>query len=257
MQDDLKAIIGACVRDEHRSVALFGSYAKGEGYLLEGKPVNDLDLVVVDAKERQKARFTAITTSVPLDIIYITSQELEQMPPTQMWWEISYANQLISGEPLNLPKWSPWVIPYWDAIESLNKRIVSLIIGKHEMMKDNPDWLKVRTQIGKMIIALGDAVLIKRGQFDHRYAVRSHMLMYDDIGNLYRLAVSWKLLDWPETDPDQLWSIWGDVKQRTQDYITHNQIKVVNMDALLEVTENTTQEEVATIIKYLGGEKWL
>jgi predicted nucleotidyltransferase len=257
MKDDLKKIIDAALPKGFKTLALFGSYAKGEGYLLNGHPVNDLDLLLVDSTPEQETRFRGITASVPLEFLLISSQELAKVAPTQMWWEISYANQLILGDPLNLPKWNQWEIPYWDAVQSLNKRVVSLIIGKHELMKENPDYLKVRSQIGKMIIALGDAVLIKRGQFDYRYAVRSHMLMHDDIGDLYRLAVSWKLLNWPETDPDQLWVIWNAVKDRTRDYITHKQLNVLNLDALLEVTETKTPDEVANIIKLLNAEKWI
>lgn len=255
MKDDLKAIIKAG-RDAE-TIALFGSYAKGEGYLLNGNPVNDLDLIVVGGSQKQLDALGKVKTSVPLDIILITPDELQLVQPTQMWWEIAYANETLFGKPLELPKWAPWEIPYTDAVASLNKRIVSLIIGKHELMKPNPDLVKVRSQIGKMIIALGDALLIKRGQFDHRYAIRSHMLMHDDIGDLYRLAVSWKVLNWPETDPDQLWQLWQIAKNRTKDYITRNEIYVPNLDPLLEVTETATIEQVAEFIKLLGAEKWL
>lgn len=257
MNDDLKQITEAMIDGEYTSLILFGSYGRGEGVFRNGKPVNDLDLILVDGTDKQKSRMEAIRTSVPLDVIGISSQDLADLVPTQMWWEMSKAHKVLAGKQIVFPYWEPWEIPYWDAIESLNKRSVSMLIAKHEMMKKQPDYYKVATQIFKMVIALGDAVLIKRGQFDYRYAVRSHMLLYDEIGELYRLAVSHKILGWPEFDPDQLWRIWNQTSNIFRDYVTMNQIHVPNADILLDVTERTKQEELANIIKQLGAERWL
>lgn len=257
MQNDLKQIIRACEKGKVKTCVLFGAYGKGEGALIDGKPVNDLDIVLVDADKNVQKAFSGITTSVPLDVVLVSSKDLIDIIPTQMWWEIRYGSILLHGEPLKLPNWKAWEIPFWDAVMSLDKRCVSMLIAKHEIMKKQPDFKKALTQIGKAVIALGDALLIKRGRFDHRYSVRSLMLMFDDIATDYRVAVSHKIFREPDLTPDEIWQLWMRTVKNLRTYITDNELVVPKLDLLLAINETTTKEEIAETIKKLGGERWI
>jgi len=257
MLNDLKLIIEASRKGNCKSVVMFGSYGKGEGAIVKGNPINDIDLLLVDADDDVLRAFNGITASAPLDITLIKTEDIPTILPVQQWWEIRYGSILLDGQPLKLPDWKAWEIPYWDAVESINKRCVSMIIAKHEMMKKDGSAKKVLTQIGKAVIALGDALLIKRGKFDHRYSVRALMLMFDDIATDYRVAVSHKVLNEPELNPDELWQMWMRTVNNLREYAFKNELVIDNLDTLLSINETTTKEEIAEIIKQLGAEKYL
>ena len=126
-----------------------------------------------------------------------------------------------------------------------------MLIAKHEMMKST-NFKKALTQIGKAVIALGDAQLIKRGRFNHRYSVRALMLMHDDIAADYKLAVSHKILNEPDLNPDDIWKLWMRTVNNLREYILNNELNVPKLDLLLQINETTPIEEIAEIIKNLG-----
>lgn len=253
---DIEKIIKAASKGTFKSLVMFGSTAKGEGYVHDGR-VNDYDLVLVDGDKKAWKMLEKLNLGCEVDILNVQSNALEKLPCTQMWWEIKYGSILLAGEPLKLPLWQPWDIPYYDAVVSIDKRIVSMLIGKHEMMKDQPDWRKVTEQICKGIIAIGDATLIKRGQFHHLYAKRALMLSQDEISGLYTLAVSMKTLGTPELSADSLWETWHRTKKLIEEYIVINQLNIPKAEILFSVTDRTTREELAKILKQLGAESWL
>jgi len=258
LKDDIIKIKEAAGEGEFQSLVLFGAYGKDEGYLVDDRPSNDLDILVVDGNKQTISRLRSLRASLPLDILAVSQADLKDITPTQMWWEIKYGSKLLSGWDLELPNWNPWDIPYWDAIMSLDRRCLSMILGKYELMQDKPDYRKVTEQICKMVIALGDAVLIKRGQFHHLLARRSLMLCQDEINSTYQLAVSMKVTGWPEMNPDQLWHLWHETSKRFRNYVTINQLNVPKADALLSITDRTTAEELKEMFTGLGGEeKWL
>lgn len=257
LKEDLQMITLASQAGKVKSIVLFGAYGKDEGNISDGKADNDIDIVVVSPDEKVLKYLRGLKTSVPVDIILMTEDDMKMVEPSQMWWEIRYGSILLVGEPIKLPNWKSWEIPFADAVASINKRCISMLIGKHEMMKKQADWNKVMSQIGKGIIAIGDATLIRRGRFDHRYAIRNLMLMHDAIYSDYSIAVSHKILHEPEMTPDQLWQMWGRTVLNLRNYVTENELKVPNLDPLIGINETTTQEEIAEVIKQLGAESWL
>ena len=153
--------------------------------------------------------------------------------------------------------WEPYEIPYTDAINSLERRSISMIVAKHEMGKEKPDTRKITEQIAKMIIALGDAVLIKRGQFHPKYSIRSLMLKSDPISEMYSLMVATKLTGLPEFSIDSLWQLWNEARNMLREYLAVNGIGLVMGEALLAISERTTQDQLADILKKVGAEKWI
>lgn len=235
------------------TVKLFGSYGRGEGGGIEGKPVNDYDILVVNGSEKLKEELESLELSVPVEV------HLEKIPTscTQQWYEISKASHHLAGTKVELPEWEPWDIPYSDAINSIDRRVASMLVGKYEMMKKEPDWHKALTQICKMIFALGDATLIKRGQFAPSYRTRSLMLMQDPISNLYQLATSFKILGTPHLSSDRIWALWGQVQGMVRSYLIDNELRTQFGDLLGAIDESVKSEDLKSILVKMGSEKWL
>lgn len=241
------------------SLILFGSFGRGEGLVLDGIPRNDYDLLLVHGSENDKKAIEKLDLSCMPEIHRIDLEVLSKAPVTQQLFEIRYASQVLLGESISgvIGDIEPYEIPYGDAINSLERRSTSMILAKYELSKKAPDLRKVTEQIAKMVIALGDAILIKRGQFNTKYANRNLLLSSDDISSQYQLAVSTKLTGSPELSEDQLWNWWHNTRHMLREYAVDNGLQLTVGEALFAITDRTTQEQLKDILIKLGAEKWL
>jgi len=248
---------------EEETVALFGSYAKGEGGLLDGKPVNDYDLIIYteDREDFEKIayRIGSLGLNNLPEMHHLKPSEIENLKCTQQWYEASIDLMMLSGKKaIPFPYWEAHDIPYLDAINSLERRAVSMLIAKHEMLKgEDTDWNKVMGQIGKMVIALGDAILIKRGVFNTSYRTRALMLGQDDISELYNTAVSYKLLSLPDLSKDKIWEYWNITRNYYYRYVKENQIPINVGNALLAIDETISKDKLKELIIKLNAGSWL
>lgn len=241
------------------SLILFGSFGRGEGLVLDGKPRNDYDLLLVHGTERDKKLIEQTKLSCMPEVHMIDLEALGKSAITQQIYEIRYGSQVILGESVDgvIGDPEPYEIPYGDAINSLERRAISMILAKYELGKQKSDLRKVTEQIAKMVIALGDAILIKRGQFNPKYANRNLLLSNDDISSQYQLAVSTKLTGTPELSEDQLWNWWHNTRHMLREYAVGNSLKLTIGEALFAITDRTTQEQLKDILIKLGAKKWL
>jgi len=257
IEKDLEKIKEAVKGNTNASVYLFGSYSKGEGGFSDGKAVNDYDILVIGGTEelRKKIQKVDVTTMVEVHLI----PEGARVEMTQQTFETMYTAELLYGKDIlaDLDRMEPYDIPYADAINSLNKRVISMLVGKHEMMKEDPDNNKIMTQIGKMIIALGDAILIKRGQFNPSYRSRLIMLESDAIFPFYTLSVEHKLFGLTELNPDELWNLWNQTQKYFAQYCIDNQIKTDFSDMLINFDERVEIDALGKILEILGAGEWL
>ena len=257
IRQDLEKIIRAVRGMEFESLVLFGAYGKGEGCLIDGKPRNDYDLLLVGGKSRVAKKIERAKTLVKAEVWHVLPVDVREAGCSQQWFEIKYGSQLLAGKPLDLPEWQPWEIPFADAINSIDRRCVSMILGKYEMMKEKPDWRKVVEQICKGLISIGDAILIRRGEFHPLYTVRAAMLAEDEIGSLYQKAVSIKIYNRPVLNPDQTWHFWYRVRNLMREFVLANRIKLAFGEALFSIDERTEKEKLEALLKEMGAEKWL
>ena len=254
--------VGSSIDNFNISVILFGSYCKGEGGFVDGKLVNDYDLLLITDTKKEADDITEIILELGLqnkaDIQWTTNEKIKNLPCTQQWYEIAKSGIAIDGEMPEFPDWEAFDIPYSDAIQSLEKRATSMILGKYEMLKgDDCNWDKVMTQIGKMIIALGDAILIKRGMFSPSYRTRALMLGQDNISQMYTTAVSHKLLGTPDLNKDGIWELWNMTRNYYLSYVTINKLRLPIGEAMLSIDETTPQDTLKEILVNLGSEGWL
>jgi hypothetical protein len=256
VKKDMEQIINTAKQADWETLVLYGAFGKGEGLVLNGVPRNDYDILMVGGKKPIVKKLESLDLGCEVEVLNLARACVRDVYINQQWYEIKYGSQLLAGKPLVLPDWEIYEIPYEDAISSLDKRCSSMLIGKYEMMKSQPDKRKVLEQICKMIIAIGDATLIKRGVFNHLYSVRSLMLSKDTIGQLYQLAVSIKTLGYPDITTDGAWKLWHTARSTFREYVVNNQIFVPKADLLLAITDRTTKKELKEIIKKIGAERW-
>lgn len=255
VQKQLDMILPPLIEQGPKTVLLFGSYGKGEGAIINGRPSNDLDLLVI--------------SEVPINVDYLKDLSLDTYPEihltdgidfsvcTQQLYEMAYGSILLHGEPVAWPAWEAYDIPFSDAVNSIDRRIVSLLVGKHEMFKEAPNYRKITEQIAKAIIAIGDATLIRTGQFHPSYFTRAIMLEVYPAGELYQMAVSLKVLDTPKLNPDQLWTLWNTTKSMVREYCMENSIRPSLLDMLLRTDDDIDEKELHDTLVSLGAEAWL
>lgn len=236
---------------------LYGSYGKGEGIVINNSPRNDYDIFVLNVSGKvTREKLVALTSDLAINKIdWLVNNNGDYFPISQQSFDMKKHVVLLGKSiPLNI---LPYEIPYTDAISSIEKRIVSLILGKYEMKKDSPDYRKVAEQIIKAIIAIGDATLIRRGEFHPSYFVRALMLEFDGIGEMYRMAVRIKCIGDPVLDPDQLWALWNQTRDIVRDYCLENSIGGAHLDTLIQIDEDTTFENLGNVLVDMGAGDWL
>jgi len=253
VQEDLNKILEAVKGKNFESLVLYGAYGKGEGCIYEGKPRNDYDLLLVGGDRGVERAIERVKTAVVNEVWHIPS--LSGVSCSQKWYEIKYGSKLLAGKPLDLPDWEAWEIPFADAVESINNRCISMILGKYEMMKENPNWRTAVEQTCKGLISIGDAILIRRGEFHPLYSVRALMLTGDEIGKIYKEAVSVKIFNRPDLNPDQIWQFWQNTKAIMRDFVLNNKLQVPNIEVLLAITERTTKEQIEEFLTKAGVDK--
>lgn len=260
IEEHLEQIIRTAIEHEDwdentMSLYLFGSYGKGEGGFVSGNPVNDYDIGLFNGTNKIKESIEKLKLPVKVEVWMIPNK----LPDSQQKFELIYGSIFLEGKDVvSEMEMESYDIPYEDAISSLNKRVLSMLVGKYEMSKEDPDWSKVMTQIGKMILALGDIVLIKRGQFSPSYRTRMVMLNDDTIFPFYTLAVYHKLFGLDNLNPDELWNLWNQVRQYFREYVINNQIKTDFSDMLCNFDERIERDTLGSLLEVLGVDKeWL
>ncbi len=254
IQEHLNKIMNATGKKKFESLVLFGAYGKGEGGFVNGEPVNDYDILLVGGSKTLAKAIGKVELPIKVEVTHF-----DKLPTicNQQMYEIKYGSTHLLGKRLELPEWEPYDISYADAILSLDKRVLSMLVGKYEMMKEEPDYRKVSTQVGKMIIALGDAILIKRGHFSPSYRTRALMLNQDAIRDLYYFAVEFKLLGTPELNPDQVWALWNEARATFRNYIIENQVTTDYGEMLINFDERIEPDTFKSLLEALGAGDWL
>ena len=89
--------VGSSIDNFNISVILFGSYCKGEGGFVDGKLVNDYDLLLITDTKKEADDITEIILELGLqnkaDIQWTTNEKIKNLPCTQQVYEIAKSIQ--------------------------------------------------------------------------------------------------------------------------------------------------------------------
>jgi hypothetical protein len=83
------------------------------------------------------------------------------------------------------------------------------------------------------------------------------MLLEDDIYQLYSIAVSHKLFGLPELNPDEVWTLWNNVREYYRQYMIANQIKTDLSEILINYDDRIERDTLKGLLEALGVKSWL
>jgi predicted nucleotidyltransferase len=151
-----------------RAVVLTGGFARGEGALLQGKPLNDYDLLALRgaarpvAYEPLRARLeTALRAHVDLQPVWAT--RLRWASPTVFWYETALRGRTLWGDPAllgRIPVRDPARLDRREGLRMLSNRAAGLLL-----VEGQPDALALRVQASKGLLAALDAHLLAQRRF--------------------------------------------------------------------------------------------
>jgi predicted nucleotidyltransferase len=161
IERDLRAVHTALTAADPglRSLVLTGSFARGEGAVLDGVPQNDYDFVAVRGANRPKRSYAEIRDALEeelglhLDLAPIWAGRLPYVRRSIFWYETRERGRTIGGIPLlhRIRRFGPHEIDRAEAFRLLTNRAAGL--------------LHVRIQASKALLAAMDAHLLARGVF--------------------------------------------------------------------------------------------
>ena len=215
IERDLKLIVSRILNTvTARAIILGGGFGRGEGSVLINRgrilAVNDYDIFII-ISDGDQTDFRSIGKKIAgeldvrlLDLIPIKYSNLTSLPPTQFNYDLKYGGRHLWGECLlNL-------IPlfkegYVDA-ESGKTLLLNRLICAIEAYSENFESQGMTTdqnfflvnQTGKVISACVEALLIKKGKYNHSYQKRRDIFRAEfpeeeDLQKLNERATEFKL----------------------------------------------------------------
>jgi predicted nucleotidyltransferase len=175
-----------------RAIFLVGGYGRGEGGILEGaagpEPFNDYDLLAVfdrlgrPLRQRLGRRLRALApelravAGVPVDVGIEDRRGLLAAPASVLWYEIATGHRLLWGVgDIAFPRYDPARLPLDEAILLLTNRGSSMLLREVEREEGRvagpPSSAEV-TDAMKLVLAWGDALLLRAGSYTCSYQAR-------------------------------------------------------------------------------------
>lgn len=176
------------------AVFLVGGFGRGEGsaILQDGtaKALNDYDLLVLSqddagrASLRELSRRLAVGLGIDfVDIGLWPPAALADLRPTIFTYDLKHGAQVLFGDPgllERIPCVTSNQLPPWEGVQLLLNRMAGLLGGFS--LREGPLRLErrgaqyFRNQIVKVLMACGDALIVQKGAYTHRYAERREIV---------------------------------------------------------------------------------
>ena len=176
------------------AVFLVGGFGRGEGsaILRDGtaKALNDYDLSVFsqDDTGRESSPRAVSSTSRRarhrlVDIGLWTPAVFEDLRPTIFTYDLKHGAQVLFGDPGllgRIPCVTSNQLPPWEGVQLLLNRMAGLLGGFS--LREGPLRLErrgaqyFRNQVVKVLLACGDALIVQKGAYTHRYAERREIV---------------------------------------------------------------------------------
>ncbi|MHB8633741.1 MAG: hypothetical protein ACYDBQ_07235 [Thermoplasmatota archaeon] len=150
-----------------RAVVLTGGFARGEGGILDGRPVNDYDIVAVRAVGTP-APYRAVRAKLEarlglhVDLAPVAAWRLRWVPRSIFWYETALRGRVLWGAPVLEPMRARMAqgVHRGEALRLLANRAAGLLLVSEEA---SPFLRSI--QAAKALLASGDALLLAQGKF--------------------------------------------------------------------------------------------
>jgi len=211
IEDQLKIVKDILVKETNpKSIILFGGFGKGEGMVLNGKPLNDFDVYVVGDRKLTDEECDRLSVKCSsalgrggldfvehsdeeydedkffhVDVRFINFNKISKLLPTQRTFELKYGSQTLYGK--NVFNKIPEVkVPVSDAIRILFNKMDHLLISEDKINK------KIRMiYVMKAYLDLCSALLIYKNDFAATYTKRNEIFKRHDFPDVLKKKVDW------------------------------------------------------------------
>jgi hypothetical protein len=209
-----------------RALVLTGGFARGEGAVLDGHPVNDYDLVAVRGVGRVATPYPRLRTQLGsrvglhVDLARVAAARLRWVAPTIFWYETALRGQVLWGDRTvlaRIPVRTPGALAPDEGLRLLSNRAAGLLLGR------DADDDEVRLQASKALLAAADVHLLAAGRFAPSQTERWDLLaeLRDEPDAPPALAASGPWFEWaftrktdppsaPLRDPQEAWRAAAD-----------------------------------------------
>lgn len=121
----------------YRTIALIGSYGKGEGGVENGHAHNNLDFLIVSKtffpslREKVRALITPISKKyeIGFDISEISESKLSLSSPHLLWYEMVHEHKFLLGDRKYLPS-----LPFGDVDSVLEQDLIELMVNRGTLL---------------------------------------------------------------------------------------------------------------------------
>lgn len=192
VQNQLNQIIAkieSCV-GQTEAIVLSGSFGRGEGGVFADaggqlRPVNDYDLLVVDARDLSaplKTLSAELVSELGIDFVDLgwSDGRWENLPLTVFNYDLKHGSRVIAGNPAvldRIPAFASAEMPIYEAVKLLLNRTAGVLSGLREnfLVGEKPaadERRYLTNQIVKALLAIGDWHLLRWGGYDSSYSLR-------------------------------------------------------------------------------------
>lgn len=232
IERDLARIVeGTRAADPHvSSILLVGGFARGEGTLSRGRPVNDYDLIATRTRPRPpEGLYPALaadlerTLGLHVDLAPIWDSWLPFVPKSIFWYEAREAGKTLTGREMRpaIRAVAPENLPLDEGVRLLFNRAAGLLGAA----KEEPDPFVLTLQAVKAHLACAEALLLAHGRYHWSQRTREErfrdLALPEGLAHLPRAvadATAWKLSSDARADPDP-GALWDDARDDLVDVL--------------------------------------
>lgn len=232
IERDLARIVEATLAADPRvsSILLVGGFARGEGTLSRGRPVNDYDLIATRTRPRPpKGLYPALvadlerTLGLHVDLAPVWDARLAFVPRSVFWYEAREAGKTLAGREMRsaIRPIAAGTLPLGEGVRLLFNRAAGLL-GAAD---DEPDPFVLTLQAVKAHLACAEALLVAHGRYHWSLRTREErfrdLALPEGLAHLAKAverATAWKLSSDARADPDP-GARWDDARDDLVDVL--------------------------------------
>ncbi|MDE0839647.1 MAG: nucleotidyltransferase domain-containing protein [Kiritimatiellae bacterium] len=172
------------------AIILVGGFGRGEGSIRQQDesiaPLNDYDLAIIVNTPRSRrlpledlAKELADTLSIRfVDLAAVWRFKLTRTPASMFAFDMRHAAHVIYGPKhvcSRMPDYSPGSVSIFEGINQIANRLIAPteLVTPAEWQQSQASDVRTVLQLGKLVTAIGDALVIQAGRYTSHYADRA------------------------------------------------------------------------------------